>query len=381
MYYRRGRSADDGLRVRNRVRQRAKASNSASTCCPHRIVGEDGRITGARTRFAPIRRAARAQPLPGTEFIEPVDTVIRAIGQSRSSRRCSKPSASRTNAASRRRRPHADNAAGHLCRRRLHLPKPGRAKRWWSKRREQRQDRRAQHRCVSARRSRADGRSHAAISRASRARIRFGSRRRRRRISGYQVMRAFAAGWGGAVWKTLGDPIVNVTSRFAGAQLSGANKMIGMNNIELITDRPLEENLREIAECKAAYPDRAIVASLMTDCSAERVARTRRTPCKTRADRRLRAELRLSARHVGTRHGLGRRPASRSRRADHALGQRSRATFPSSSSSRRTSPTSATRRARRARGGADAISLINTINSLMGVDLDTWNPIPHVDGK
>ncbi len=34
-----------------------------------------------------------------------------------------------------------------------------------------------------------------------------------------------------------------------------------------------------------------------------------------------------------------------------------------------------------ARGGADAISLINTINSLMGIDLDTWYPIPHVDGK
>ena len=33
--------------------------------------------------------------------------------------------------------------------------------------------------------------------------------------SGYQVMRAFEAGWGGVVWKTLGDPIVNVTSRFA----------------------------------------------------------------------------------------------------------------------------------------------------------------------
>ena len=84
--------------------------------------------------------------------------------------------------------------------------------------------------------------------------------------SGYQVMRAFAAGWGGVVWKTLGDPIVNVTSRFAGLNL-GANKMIGMNNIELITDRPLADNLREIAECKAAYPDRAIVASLMTDCT------------------------------------------------------------------------------------------------------------------
>ncbi|MBD5633513.1 MAG: NAD-dependent dihydropyrimidine dehydrogenase subunit PreA, partial [Candidatus Eremiobacteraeota bacterium] len=33
------------------------------------------------------------------------------------------------------------------------------------------------------------------------------------------------------------------------------------------------------------------------------------------------------------------------------------------------------------RGGAHAISLINTLNSLIGVDLDTWNPIPHVDGR
>jgi dihydropyrimidine dehydrogenase (NAD+) subunit PreA len=33
-----------------------------------------------------------------------------------------------------------------------------------------------------------------------------------------------------------------------------------------------------------------------------------------------------------------------------------------------------------ARGGAHAVSMINTINSLMGVDLNTWRPIPHVDG-
>jgi len=32
--------------------------------------------------------------------------------------------------------------------------------------------------------------------------------------TGDQVMRAFDAGWGGAVWKTLGDPIVNVSSQY-----------------------------------------------------------------------------------------------------------------------------------------------------------------------
>ncbi len=32
---------------------------------------------------------------------------------------------------------------------------------------------------------------------------------------GSMVERAFDAGWGGAVWKTLGEPIVNVCSRLA----------------------------------------------------------------------------------------------------------------------------------------------------------------------
>ena len=32
-----------------------------------------------------------------------------------------------------------------------------------------------------------------------------------RRLIGRQIMRAFEAGWGGAVWKTLGQPIQNVS--------------------------------------------------------------------------------------------------------------------------------------------------------------------------
>jgi dihydropyrimidine dehydrogenase (NAD+) subunit PreA len=82
--------------------------------------------------------------------------------------------------------------------------------------------------------------------------------------SGEQIMRAFDAGWGGAVWKTLGDPIVNVTSRFGGVDYDG-KKLMGLNNIELITDRPLEVNLREIREVKKRYPKNVIIASLMTE--------------------------------------------------------------------------------------------------------------------
>ncbi|HVJ63590.1 MAG TPA: NAD-dependent dihydropyrimidine dehydrogenase subunit PreA, partial [Tahibacter sp.] len=67
----------------------------------------------------------------------------------------------------------------------------------------------------------------------------------------YNVHRAFEAGWGGVVWKTLGlDPhVVNVSSRYGAVTLNG-QRIAGLNNIELITDRPLQVNLDEIREVK-----------------------------------------------------------------------------------------------------------------------------------
>jgi len=196
--------------------------------------------------------------------------------------------------------------------------------------------------------------------------------------SGYQVMRAFAAGWGGAVWKTLGEPIVNVSSRFAGLDI-GAHRMVGMNNIELITDRPLDVNLREIAECKAAYPDRAIVASLMAACDKETWQRLVRDVQTVNIDG---FELNFGCPHGMSERGMG-----------SAIGQdpdlveqitrwvKEAATVPvivkltpNITDIRNTARAAA-------RGGADAVSMINTINSLMGVDINSWQTIPAVDGR
>ena len=47
-------------------------------------------------------------------------------------------------------------------------------------------------------------------------------------------------------------------------------RLLGLNNIELITDRPLEVNLQEIKAVKRDYPDRAMVVSLMVPRSEER---------------------------------------------------------------------------------------------------------------
>jgi dihydropyrimidine dehydrogenase (NAD+) subunit PreA len=78
------------------------------------------------------------------------------------------------------------------------------------------------------------------------------------------VLRAFEAGWGGVVWKTLGSQVKNVSSRYSAVNF-GAKKMMGFNNIELISDRPLDLNLKEIKECLKLFPDRAMVVSLMAD--------------------------------------------------------------------------------------------------------------------
>src|SRR5699024_3884038 len=75
--------------------------------------------------------------------------------------------------------------------------------------------------------------------------------------TGYPVQRAIEAGWGGAVWKTLGEPVLNVTSRFGAHHFNG-QRVAGFNNIELISDRPIEDNLKEIYETKKRFPDRAI---------------------------------------------------------------------------------------------------------------------------
>lgn len=196
--------------------------------------------------------------------------------------------------------------------------------------------------------------------------------------SGYQVQRAFEQGWGGAVWKTLGDPIVNVTSRFAGLNYR-EHRMVGMNNIELITDRPLDENLREIAETKKAFPDRTVIASLMEVCEQK--------PWHELVKRVQEVDIDGFELNFGCPHGMSERGMG------SAVGQHpdliERVTTYVKEAARvpvivkLTPNVTDVRYSARgaARGGADAISLINTINSVMGVDLETWKPIPQVDGK
>jgi len=195
---------------------------------------------------------------------------------------------------------------------------------------------------------------------------------------GEQVMRAFDAGWGGAVWKTLGEPIVNTTSRYSSIDWNG-QRMMGLNNIELITDRPLDVNLREIAEVKRRYPRHAVIASLMVESKREAWHEIVRRAEDAGSDG---LELNFGCPHGMSERGMG-----------SAVGQVPDYTTMITGWVKEVARTPvlvkltpnitdirAIARAAR-RGGADGLSAINTFNSITGIDLDTFTPRPDVGGR
>ncbi|MEX0340411.1 MAG: NAD-dependent dihydropyrimidine dehydrogenase subunit PreA [Arenibacterium sp.] len=197
----------------------------------------------------------------------------------------------------------------------------------------------------------------------------------------YNVRRAFEAGWGGVVWKTLGEsgpPIVNVNGPRYGAVFSADRRLMGLNNIELITDRPLETNLEEITRVKKDYPDRAMVVSLMVPCEEGPWRDILKQVEDTGADG---VELNFGCPHGMAERGMG-----------SAVGQvpeyiqmvtewvKKHSDLPcivklTPNITNILYPAQAA-----LDGGADAVSLINTINSITSVNLDTLTPEPSIDG-
>ncbi|WP_420405190.1 NAD-dependent dihydropyrimidine dehydrogenase subunit PreA [Nisaea sp.] len=195
------------------------------------------------------------------------------------------------------------------------------------------------------------------------------------------VTRAFKAGWGGVVWKTLGeDPhVVNVNGPRYGAVHSNDRRLIGLNNIELITDRPLEVNLREIKAVKQAWPDRAVVVSLMVPCEEQAWKKILPLVEETGADG---IELNFGCPHGMSERGMGSAVGQVPEYVEMVARWCKQHTRMPVIVKLTPNITDVRQPARAAKnGGADAVSLINTINSVMGVDLDVMAPSPHIDGK
>ena len=196
--------------------------------------------------------------------------------------------------------------------------------------------------------------------------------------SAYQNCKAFEQGWGGTVWKTIGEPVMNVCNRYGGLDVNGL-KLAGLNNIELISDRPIERNFKEIAEIKKLWPDKAVIVSLMVESKKEAwhdiVKRTIDTGCDG-------IELNYGCPHGMSERGMG-----------AAVGQVPEycqmitewvtevSTIPVlvKLTPNVTDIVYPARAAKKAK--AHGVSLINTINSIIGVNLDTLEILPSVAGK
>ena len=194
--------------------------------------------------------------------------------------------------------------------------------------------------------------------------------------TGDQIMRAFDAGWGGAVWKTLGNPIVNVSSRFGGVDY-GNTRLMGLNNIELITDRPLDVNLREIREVKRRYPRHTVIASLMVETKEE----WREIIHKAEDAGADMLELNFGCPHGMCERGMGSAVGNEPKVLEEIarwaveLARTPVIVKLTPNIGDITEPGEAV-----FRSGAHAISLINTIKSIVGVDLESMVPLPRVGG-
>ena len=194
------------------------------------------------------------------------------------------------------------------------------------------------------------------------------------------VTRAFEAGWGGVVWKTLGeDPaVVNVNGPRYTTLMSADRRVIGLNNIELITDRPLLQNLAEIKRVKRAWPDRAMVVSLMVPCVEQSWKAILPLVEDTGADA---VELNFGCPHGMSERGMGAAVGQVPEYIQMVTAWCKHYTRLPVIVKLTPNITDVRLPARAAKaGGADAVSLINTINSVMGVDLDRMVMSPSTDG-
>lgn len=192
--------------------------------------------------------------------------------------------------------------------------------------------------------------------------------------SGLQIQRAFEAGWGGAVWKTLGIPIQNVSSRF-GAHTIGGVRGAGFSNIELITDRSLDINLREITETKRLFPKHPIIVSLMVETESEWRDIIKRS-IDAGADG---LELNFGCPHGMCERGMGsavgQEPTVNERITGWAVKHSS---VPVLVKLTPNVSNIVPHGMAAQRGGAHGVSLINTIKSIIAVDIDRFVPEPRV---
>lgn len=195
-----------------------------------------------------------------------------------------------------------------------------------------------------------------------------------------KLRRAFSMGWGGAVTKTLKPnklKVKNVAPRF-GVIKNLRNETIGFENFELVDTNELEIWTSQLKDIKKEYPDRIIIGSIMAEINKKDWQDLTIELQDSGIDA---LELNFSCPHGMPEKGIG-----------HAIGQDPNLTRMITSwvkevsiipvivkLSPNVSDVVAIAKAA-LDGGADALAAINTVQSLIGVNIDTFEPLPSVGG-
>lgn len=189
--------------------------------------------------------------------------------------------------------------------------------------------------------------------------------------------RAFEAGWGGVVFKTICNFPQNEASPRFSAIRSHANSFCGFKNIEQLSDHSVEENMEVFRRLREEFPTKVIVASIMGQNEEEWTVLAEK--CEQAGASAIECNFscpNMESDDLGVTIGQSEELIERFTRAAK------RGTSLPVLVKLTPNITDMVPMALAAkRGGADGISAINTINSITGVDIDTLVAQPAVQGK
>lgn len=199
--------------------------------------------------------------------------------------------------------------------------------------------------------------------------------------NGKVINRSFSLGWGGIVCKTMSldnSKVHNTVPRYARLKSRTDNSVIGFENIELISDKPFDAWLDELADCVAKHPDKVLIASIMEEYNKDAWIEITERVQETGVDG---FELNFSCPHGMPERRMGMAMGEHPEIVEEVTDWvKSVSTVPvwakmTPNITDITVPAEAA-----IKGGADGIAAINTILSVLGVDLKTLKPLPTVEG-
>jgi dihydroorotate dehydrogenase subfamily 1 len=195
------------------------------------------------------------------------------------------------------------------------------------------------------------------------------------------IAKSFDLGWGGVVCKTISldaSKVVNTAPRYGKYKSRTSKEVVGFENIELISDRPFETWLDELAQLKTHYPNKVLVASIMEEGRREAWHEIVKRVQETGVDA---FEMNLSCPHGLPERRMGMAMGEDPERVKEVVGWvKEVAKIPvwAKMTPNVGNPADPARKAVEA--GADGISAINTILSVVGIDPKTLRPQPTVEG-